>query len=137
MANDIMRPIVAQEHSAFDMRKIMDEKKILLINLSKGRLGDINSSLIGLIIVGKILMAALSRVDISEDERNDFYFEKTTNRLFNIIMGTKCCWFVDKRALHSCLFEHYFTVQEMLYVNRTSGGRKPVRILSRQVLRAC
>ena len=73
MANDIMRPIIAQENSAFDFRKIMDERKILLINLSKGRLGDINSSLIGLIIVGKILMAALSRVNMAEADRNDFY----------------------------------------------------------------
>ena len=73
MSNDIMRPIIAQEHSAFNFRKIMDEKKILLINLSKGRLGDINSSLIGLILVGKILMAALSRVDAAESERHDFY----------------------------------------------------------------
>ncbi|TSC70958.1 MAG: hypothetical protein CEO12_83 [Parcubacteria group bacterium Gr01-1014_46] len=63
LANDIMRPIVAQEHSSFDFRKIMDDKKILLVNLSKGRLGDINANLIGLILVGKILMAALSRVD--------------------------------------------------------------------------
>lgn len=63
LANDIMRPIVAQEHSVFDFRKIMDEKKILLVNLAKGRLGDINSNLIGLILVGKILMATLSRVD--------------------------------------------------------------------------
>lgn len=64
LSNDIMRPVVAQEHSAFNFRDIMDSKKILLVNLSKGRLGDINSSLIGLIIVGKLLMAALSRVDV-------------------------------------------------------------------------
>ena len=63
LANDIMRPIVAQEKSSFDFRNIMDNKKILLVNLAKGRLGDINANLIGLIIVGKILMAALSRVD--------------------------------------------------------------------------
>jgi hypothetical protein len=63
LANEIMRPIVAQEKSSFNFRDIMDNKKILLINLSKGRLGDINANLIGLIIVGKILMAALSRVD--------------------------------------------------------------------------
>lgn len=63
LANDIMRPIIAQEHSAFNFREIMDNKKILLVNLSKGRLGDINANLIGLILVGKILMAALSRVD--------------------------------------------------------------------------
>ncbi|TAL49084.1 hypothetical protein EPN83_02305 [Patescibacteria group bacterium] len=63
LANDIMRPIVAQEHSAFNFREIMDNRKILLVNLSKGRLGDINANLIGLVLVGKILMAALSRVD--------------------------------------------------------------------------
>lgn len=74
LANDIMRPIVAQEHSAFNFRQVMDEKKILLVNLSKGRLGDQNSHLIGLIIVGKILMAALSRVDsLSAGKPNDFY----------------------------------------------------------------
>lgn len=63
LANDVMRPIVSQEKSSFNFREIMDEKKILLVNLSKGRLGDINANLIGLILVGKILMAALSRVD--------------------------------------------------------------------------
>ena len=63
LSNEIMRPIVAQEKSAFNFRDVMDNKKILLINLSKGRLGDINANLLGLIIVGKILMAALSRVD--------------------------------------------------------------------------
>jgi len=62
-ANDYMRPIIGQQHSAFDFRKVMDEKKILLVNLSKGRLGEINANLIGMIMVGKILMAALSRVD--------------------------------------------------------------------------
>ncbi|MCI0542726.1 type IV secretion system DNA-binding domain-containing protein, partial [bacterium] len=64
VSNDIMRPIVAQEHSAFNFRDIMDSRKILLVNLSKGRLGDINSHLLGLVLVGKILMAALSRVDV-------------------------------------------------------------------------
>ena len=73
LANDIMRPIVAQEKSSFNMREIMDGKKILLVNLSKGRLGDINSHLIGLILVGKILMAALSRVDSFGKGMNDFY----------------------------------------------------------------
>ncbi len=61
LSNDIMRPVIAQEKSSFNFREIMDNKKILLVNLSKGRLGDINANLIGLILVGKILMAALSR----------------------------------------------------------------------------
>lgn len=73
LANDIMRPIIAQEKSSFNFREIMDSKKILLVNLAKGRLGDINSSLIGLILVGKILMAALSRVDSFGKDMNDFY----------------------------------------------------------------
>ncbi|OHA13618.1 MAG: hypothetical protein A2909_00750 [Candidatus Tagabacteria bacterium RIFCSPLOWO2_01_FULL_39_11] len=73
LANEIMRPIIAQEKSAFRFREIMDGGKILLINLSKGRLGDINAHLIGLIMVGKILMAALSRVDLSEENRRDFF----------------------------------------------------------------
>jgi TraM recognition site of TraD and TraG/Type IV secretion-system coupling protein DNA-binding domain len=71
MSNDVMRPIVAQEKSAFNFRDIMDTKKIFLVNLSKGRLGDINSRLLGLIIVGKFSQAALSRVDTND--RPDFY----------------------------------------------------------------
>jgi hypothetical protein len=63
ISNDIMRPVIAQEKSSFNFRDIMDNKKIFLVNLAKGRLGDINANLIGLILVGKILMAALSRVD--------------------------------------------------------------------------
>ena len=62
-ANDYMRPIIGQQKSAFNFRQVMDERKILLVNLSKGRLGEINANLIGMIFVGKILMAALSRVD--------------------------------------------------------------------------
>jgi len=73
LSNDIMRPIVAQEHSSFNFRDIMDNRKIFLVNLSKGRLGDINSSLLGLILVGKILMAALSRVDAAAPNLPPFY----------------------------------------------------------------
>lgn len=73
ISNDLMRPIIAQQHSALDFRKIMDEGKILLINLSKGRIGEINSHLLGMVFVGKILMAALSRTDMPESERKDFY----------------------------------------------------------------
>ncbi len=73
LSNEIMRPIVAQEKSSFDFRDIMDNKKILLVNLAKGRLGDINSNLIGLIIVGKLLMAALSRVDSFGQDLKPFY----------------------------------------------------------------
>ena len=73
VSNDIMRPVIGQEKSVFNFRKIMDEKKILLVNLSKGRLGEINANLIGLILVGKIQMAALSRADMYGQKMNDFY----------------------------------------------------------------
>ena len=73
IANDYMRPIIGQSESSINFRQIIDEQKILLVNLSKGRLGDINSSLLGLIITGKLLMAAFSRVDMPEEERKDFY----------------------------------------------------------------
>ncbi len=62
-ANDFIRPIVGQQESSFKFREVMDSKKILLVNLSKGRLGERNANLLGLVIVGKLFMAALSRAD--------------------------------------------------------------------------
>jgi hypothetical protein len=73
ISNDYVRPIISQPKSAFNFREVMDNKKILLVNLSKGRIGELNSSLLGLILVGRLLMAALSRVDAPESERQDFY----------------------------------------------------------------
>ncbi len=72
-ANDYMRPIVGQVKSAFNFRDIMDSGKILLVNLSKGKVGDLNANLLGMIFVGKILMASLGRADISQEKRRDFY----------------------------------------------------------------
>lgn len=73
ISNEIMRPVVAQEKSSFNMRDIIDNKKILLVNLSKGRLGEINANLIGLILVGKLQMAALSRADSFGKDLPPFY----------------------------------------------------------------
>ncbi|MCX8513922.1 MAG: TraM recognition domain-containing protein [Candidatus Pacebacteria bacterium] len=74
LSNDYMRPIVCQEKSTINIKEIMDTGKILLVNLSKGRLGDINSYLLGLILVGKFSMAALGRVDIKDPkDRRDFF----------------------------------------------------------------
>jgi len=71
--NEMMRNIMGQSHSGFDLSKIMDEKKIFLANLSKGLTGEVNSSLLGLILVSKMQMAAMKRARISEKERTDFY----------------------------------------------------------------
>jgi hypothetical protein len=73
IANEIMRPIIGQQRSAFNFKEIMDNRKILLVNLSKGRLGDINANLIGLVLVGKIMMAALGRAEYLHTNPPPFY----------------------------------------------------------------
>ncbi len=73
VTNKMMRNIIGQSESAFNFRKVMDEGKILLINLAKGKIGEENSSFLGLILVPKLLMAAMSRQDIPEEQRKDFY----------------------------------------------------------------
>ncbi len=73
VGNEMMRNIMGQQKSGFDFRDIMDKKKILLVNLAKGKTGEVNSKLIGLIIVAKLQMAAMGRADMPEEERNDFY----------------------------------------------------------------
>ena len=72
LSNEMMRNIIGQTKSAFDLRDIMDNKKILLVNLSKGRTGDLNSKLLGMIFVMKFQAAAMSRSDVPESERKDF-----------------------------------------------------------------
>ena len=72
IANDYVRPIIGQPKSSFNFREVMDRRQILLVNLSKGKIGDINAGLLGMIVTGKILMAALSRVDQPENEGQDF-----------------------------------------------------------------
>ena len=67
-SNPLIRNIVGQEKSSFDIRKIMDEKKILIINLSKGRVGESNAMLLGSMLVTKIYLAAMSRADVQEKE---------------------------------------------------------------------
>ncbi len=73
MTNELVRNIIGQPKSGLDFRSIMDEGKILLINLSKGKIGDINASMLGMIIVAKINSAALARQDMPEEQRKDFY----------------------------------------------------------------
>jgi hypothetical protein len=72
--NLAIRNIIGQSKSSFDFREVMDEGKILIVNLSKGKLGEENMSFLGLLLVQKMLAAALSREDIPEDARKDFFF---------------------------------------------------------------
>lgn len=71
--NEMMRNIMGQQQSGFNFRSVMDEQKILLVNLSKGTTGEVNAKLLGLIIVAKLQMAALARADMAQDDRKDFY----------------------------------------------------------------
>jgi len=73
ISNDFVRPIISQQKSTIDFSDIMNTRKILLVQLSKGKIGNINANLLGMLIIGKLLMAALGRADMAEDDRKDFY----------------------------------------------------------------
>lgn len=73
LSSGIVRNIVGQPKSTIDLREIMDKKKILIMDLSKGKVGEDNSALLGAMIVTKLQLAAMSRTDIPENERTDFY----------------------------------------------------------------
>ena len=110
IANDYMRPIIGQEKTTINFRKIMDEGKIFLVNLSKGRLGEINSSLLGLIITGKLTMAAFSRIDIPIEKRKDFYFYM--DEFQNFCTGSVSTILSEARKYKLCLImAHQFIKQ--------------------------
>ncbi len=73
VSNALIRNIIGQTRSTINMREIMDDEKILILDLSKGRIGEDNSRLLGALLITKIQLAAMSRVDIPELERRDFY----------------------------------------------------------------
>lgn len=76
-ANPLIRNLIGQPKSTFDFRKAMDERKIIIINLSKGRLGDQNASLLGAMLITKVYLAAMSRADVPPHEQGKlpaFYF---------------------------------------------------------------
>jgi len=73
LTNEFLRPIISQQKSSLNFREAMDGQKIILAKLSKGKIGEMNAYLLGMIIIGKILMSALSRGDMPENERKDFY----------------------------------------------------------------
>ncbi len=95
VSNPIVRNIIGQAKSTFDIRKMMDERKILIINLSKGRVGEANANLIGSMLVTKIYLAAMSRADLSEKDMKEaapFYlyvdeFQSFANESFADILS--------------------------------------------------
>jgi len=73
LSSSLMRNVIGQVKSSINIRDIMDNGKILIMNLSKGRIGEDNSALLGAMMITKIQLAAMSRVDVPEKERRDFY----------------------------------------------------------------
>ena len=74
VSNDYIRPIISQPHSSFSFREVMDSGKILFVRLPKGKIGEINARLLGMIVSGKLALAAFSRDDVAEEHRRPFYF---------------------------------------------------------------
>lgn len=92
VTNKMMRNIIGQSTSSFNFRQAMDEGKILIINLAKGTIGEENSSFLGLVLIPKILIAAMSRQDTPEPQRRDFYlyvdeFQNFATQDFAVIMS--------------------------------------------------
>ena len=98
LANDLVRPIISQIKNGLDFRNIIDSKKILIVNLSKGLLGDTNSYLLGMLIVAQLTMAAFSRQDIPEEQREDFFLY--IDEFQNITTDTIATIFSEARKYH-------------------------------------
>ena len=121
-ANDYMRPIIGQTKSAFNFRSVMDEGKILLVNLAKGRLGDLNANLLGMIIVGKLLMAALSRADVSQEKRRDFYlyideFQNFTTDSIAIILSEARKYRLNLTVAHQFIAQLSDKIKDAVFGN--------------------
>jgi len=92
LTNRSLRAIVGHNHRSLDLRQIMDDRQVLIINLSKGRIGEDNSTLLGALLVASIQQAAMSRADVSQEKRPDFYlyvdeFQNFTTGSFATILS--------------------------------------------------
>ncbi|MBN2087458.1 type IV secretion system DNA-binding domain-containing protein [Candidatus Peregrinibacteria bacterium] len=119
VTNAQIRNIIGQTKSGFDFRKVMDEGRILLCNLSKGKLGDLNAQLLGMIMVAKLQMGAMSRVDTPEEERKDFYL--TVDEFQNFVTDSFASILSEARKyrLDLCIAHQYIS-----QITKMSGGGK-------------
>ena len=119
VTNAQIRNIIGQTKSGFDFRKVMDEGRILLCNLSKGKLGDLNAQLLGMVMVAKLQMGAMSRVDTPEEERKDFYL--TVDEFQNFVTDSFASILSEARKyrLDLCIAHQYIS-----QITKMSGGGK-------------
>jgi len=127
ISNPLIRNIIGQVKSTIDMRKIMDEGKILILNLSKGRVGEDNSRLLGALLITKLQLAAMSRVDVPEEKRRDFYlyvdeFQNFATEAFAGILSE-----ARKYRLSLILGNQYIAqLEEMTQMGKTSRVKDAV-----------
>jgi hypothetical protein len=118
-----MRNTIGQAKSAFNIREVMDTQKILLVNLSKGKLGGLNTQLLGLVLVAQIQQAAMGRVDIPEDDRKDFYLY--VDEFQNFATDTFCSILSEARKYHlDLIMAHQYIGQ----LTVTKGGSTSTQI---------
>ena len=120
--NEYLRPIINQRKSAFNIREAMDSGKLLIINLSKGKIGDLNANLLGMILVNKLLMAALSRVNMPENERKDFYlyideFQNFTTNSIAIILSEARKYKLDLIIAHQFIKQLKDNIRDSVFGN--------------------
>lgn len=130
ITNSLIRNIIGQTKSAFDFRQIMDEGKILLVNLSKGKIGELNAQLLGMILVSNIYNAAMSRQDIDEKDRKDFYLY--VDEFQNFVTNTFADILSEARKYKLCLImAHQYIAQldggASNNIGETAGGKKSVK----------
>jgi len=122
IGNEVMRNIIGQPKSSFDLRDVMDNRKILLVNLSKGSLGDINADLLGFILVSKLQITALSRTDIPENQRKDFYlyldeFQNFTTDTVGTILSEARKYRLDLNLTHQFIAQLSDEIREAVFGN--------------------
>lgn len=120
--NATLRNIIGQAHSSFNLREAMDQGKIFVANLSKGRVGEVNASLLGLILVSKMQMAALGRADMPEAERRDFYlyideFQNFTTDSIATILSEARKYRLDLTIAHQFIAQLPDEIREAVFGN--------------------
>ena len=126
LSSFVIRHIVGQPKSTIDMRYIMDNKKILIVNLSKGKIGEDAMRLLGGMIVTKIQLAAMGRVEIPEEDRNDFYlyvdeFQNFATESFANILSEarkyRLCLILAHQYINQLIFDGNATVRDAIFGN--------------------
>jgi hypothetical protein len=122
ISNPLIRNIIGQIESTIDMREIMDERKILIVNLSKGRIGEDSSALLGALVITKLYLAAMSRVDVPEEKRKDFFlyvdeFQNFATESFANILSEARKYRLSLILAHQYIAQMDETVREAVFGN--------------------